>query len=109
MASDRNNVKRITLNGDLSMVGVKEQFSLLAKYVARPAEAAAAGCERTPHEIDLTGIQGLDACGCQLLAAFLGNLKQRGVEAYSFKLNDTYREKIHSLGFDDELFARDCA
>lgn len=110
MASERDNVHRVIIDGDLSMVGVKEQFSLLAQYAGRMAETVSAGFEQcTLHEIDLTGVQALDACGCQLLATFLRILKKCGIEACSLKLSDTYREKIHSLGFDNELLARDCA
>ena len=110
MAMDRDDVNRIALNGDLSMIGVTEQFPLLAQYLARSAEIQTVGRDQCPsYEIDLTGVQALDACGCQLLAAFLRDLRQRGAEVFSLKLSDEYREKIHSLGFDNELYAGECA
>ena len=102
---DRNDMNRITLTGDLSMGGVKEQYRLLEQYAISHAEAVTAGREQhTPVEIDLTGVQELDACGCQLLAVFLDNFRQRGAEVCSFKLNDAHRMKIHNLGFDDKIF-----
>lgn len=110
MTMDRNDVSRIALNGDLSMIGVTGQFPLLAQHLAAPVENQSAGHEKClSYEIDLTGVQALDACGCQLLAAFLRNLRKRGAEVFALKLSDEFREKIHSLGFDDELFARECA
>ena len=106
---DWNDVNRITLTGDLSMAGVKEQHQLLEQHAVRLAEAVAAGREQNaPLEIDLSGVQELDACGCQLLAAFLNNLRQRGTTACSFKLDEAYRMKIHDLGFADEIFNGGC-
>lgn len=101
---DRFDVNRISLSGDLSMVGVTEQFPLMAQFLAEPAAAVSTDRQRS-HEIDLTGVQVIDACGCQLLAAFIYNLRKRGVEVFTFKLTDDCREKIHTLGFDDELYA----
>ena len=109
MAEDRDGVNRIVLNGDLSMVGVTEQFPLLAQYLAKLATVATNDLEQNlSHEIDLIGLQALDACGCQLLAAFLRNLRQCGAGVL-LKLSDDYRVKIHSLGFDNELLAGECA
>lgn len=107
---DRVNVNRIALNGDLSMMGVTEQFPLLAQYLAGPAEAVTAGYDPClAHEIDLTGVHVLDACGCQLLVAFIRNIRQRGAGEFSFKMTDDCRDVIHNLGFEDELFDRECA
>lgn len=107
---NRDDVNRIALSGDLSMVGVKEQFPLLARYLAGPAESAAALPNRqNSHEIDLTAVEALDACGCQLLAAFIHNLRKSGAAAFSLMLTDDCREIIHTLGFDDELLVGGCA
>jgi anti-anti-sigma regulatory factor len=109
MTMDRNDVNRITLTGDLSLVGVKEQYQPLEQHAVSQAEAVAAGREQNaPLEIDLTGVEELDACGCQLLAVYLNNLRQRGAADCSFKLNDAHRMKIHNLGFDDEIFNGGC-
>lgn len=107
---DRDDMNRISLNGDLSMIGVTEQFPLLAQYLAgTAADVTPSSAQHSPHEIDLTGIQALDACGCQLLVAFVRNLRKRGAVACSFKLTDDCRDIIHTLGFDDELYAGGCA
>lgn len=106
---DRNDVNRIALDGDLSMAGVKERYKILEQHVVSQAEIAAAGREQNmPLEIDLTGVEELDACGCQLLAVFLNNVRQRGATVCSFKLSDAYRMKIHNLGFDDGIFNGEC-
>jgi len=109
MTMDWNDASRITLTGDLSMVGVKEQHQLLKQYVASQAEVVTASRDQClPLEIDLTGVQELNACGCQLLAAFLNNLRQLGATDYSFKLSDANRIKIHNLGFDDVIYNGGC-
>lgn len=107
---DREDVSRIALNGDLSMVGVTGQYPLLAQYLAgSPADIATASDHHAPFEIDLTGVDALDACGCQLLVAFVHNLKKRGAGACSFKMTVACRDIIHSLGFDDEFYPGCCA
>jgi ABC-type transporter Mla MlaB component len=109
MTMDRNDMNRITLTGDLSMVGLKEQYHFMERYAVGQSEALAGGREQNaPVEIDMTGVQELDACGCQLLAVFLNNLRQRGTSVCSFKLDDAHRMKIHNLGFDDEIFNGGC-
>lgn len=106
---DLNNGNRIALDGDLTMVGVIEQFQLLKQYVDSHVDAIAACRDQClPIEIDLTGVQELDACGCQLLAVFIRNLRLRGATEFSFKLSDAERTKIHNLGFDDEIFDGGC-
>lgn len=105
-----DDVSSIALNGDMSMMGVTEQFPFLAQYLAGSAEAAAASPgQQHLHEIDLAGVQALDACGCQLLVAFVRNLRQMGGGVASLKMTDDCREIIHALGFDGELFVGECA
>lgn len=99
---DRCDVNRISLRGDMSMVGVTEQFPLMAQFLAEPA--AVPTDQQRPHEIDLTGVHTIDACGCQLLSAFIHNIRKRGAEVFTFKLTDDCRDKIHTLGFDNELY-----
>lgn len=103
-------VNRISLRGDYSITGVREQIPLLAQHLARAAEIKpdALG-QGHRHEIDLTEVQALDTCGCQLLATLLRNLREQGMEAPVFKISDTHREKIHLLGFDAEIFAGEFA
>lgn len=98
-------VKKITLNGDLSTVGVKEQFSLMLEHIDKMGEFDTSSLDRCfSHEINLSGVNALDACGCQLLAVFIRTLRKRGVKKFSLMLSDDCRKKVHSLGFDDELF-----
>lgn len=108
---DRDSMHKIALSGDLSMVGVTEQFPLMAQYVAGAVEVEAEGhTVHPPIEIDLTGLHALDACGCQLLVAFVRNIRKRaGGVVPCIKLTDSCRGTIHTLGFDDELFAGECA
>lgn len=107
---DQGDLNIISINGDLSMMGVTEQFPLLAQYLAGALESAELPADRRHlHEIDLSGVELLDACGCQLLVAFVRNLRRRGGAVSSFKLTDDCREIIHTLGFEDELSVREGA
>lgn len=107
---DRDCMHKIALNGDLSMIGVTEQFPLMAQYVDGAVEVVAADdAVHLPIEIDLTGIHALDACGCQLLVSFVRNIRKRSAGAPSLKLSDDCRGTIHTLGFGDELLAGECA
>lgn len=101
---DREYASRISLAGDLSMIGVMEQFPLLAQHLAKPAEDVTTSSERhLLHEIDLSRVQVLDACGCQLLVAFVRNLRKRGADVCMHNVTDECREIIRTLGFDGEL------
>ncbi|MDD2271304.1 MAG: STAS domain-containing protein [Desulfuromonadaceae bacterium] len=108
---DRDNMHKIAFNGDLSMIGVTEQFPLMAQYVAGTIDVVSADSDVLPPlEIDLTGVDVLDACGCQLLVAFVRNIRKRGGGVVPcIKLTDSCRGTIHTLGFDDELLAGECA
>jgi len=107
---DRDSMHKIALNGDLSMIGVTEQFPLMAQYVAGAVEVVTAGDAVHPFiEIDLTGVHALDACGCQLLVAFVRNIRKRWGGVPCLKLSDDCRGTIHTLGFGDELLAGECA
>lgn len=100
---------RIRLEGDWSMSGVADQFPRLAELLAspplsRPDRDIRGDASWNRPEIDMTGIESLDACGCQLLTAFLHNLKLTGVTPLLTGISATIGEKIRLLGFD-RLFA----
>lgn len=103
---EQETVTTISINGDMSMGGVREQFSLLSSHLETlPGnDTESARCT-----LDLSGVQALDACGCQLLAAFYHSLSERGATICSLIVNDDYRDKIRTLGFDTELYAGNCA
>lgn len=102
---DRNHAHRISLAGDLSMNGVTEQFPLLSQHLVRSGEVATSPELRLLHEIDLSRVQTIDACGCQLLVAFVRNLRKRGADVSMHHVTDECREIIRSLGFDGELLS----
>lgn len=104
IAMNSNEVNKISIDGDLSMAAVTEKFPVLAEYLA----GSAAAPDQQLYEIDLTGVEALDACGCQLLVAFIHNLKKSGA-ILSLQLSDSCRDIIHNLGFDDDLSVRGCA
>jgi len=51
-------------------------------------------------EIDLAEVSSLDACGCQLLAVFLGQLERHGILAEATRIPPHIMEQIRLLGFD---------
>lgn len=106
---DQCEMHGITLTGDLSLIGVKEQAILMARHMAGPEEMLPdkTGKHRS-HGIDLSGVQALDACGCQLLVLFMRNLRERGVREFSLTLSDDSRSKIRSLGFEETIFSGEC-
>lgn len=61
------------------------------------------GAEPASPELDLTGITGLDACGCQLLASFVCALDRHGIRPLSASMPETIQRTITVLGFDRAL------
>lgn len=95
---------RVCLDGDWSMSGVAERFPLLAKHLSLLSDAFSAKNESTClPEIDLAGLNELDACGCQLLALFIRSLRQFGITPRVTNIPDSFRTKIRFLGFDREF------
>jgi anti-anti-sigma regulatory factor len=99
---------RIPLAGDWSMNGVTHQIPHLVEQLASLSGSLSSKESQTcaaanPPEVVLSGIDELDASGCQLMATFLHNLKQRGVMPLLTDVPDAIKEKIQFLGFGREL------
>lgn len=119
MLEETTETIRIRLEGDWSMSGVADQFPRLAELLAspsicRPERERRPDASRKRPEIDMTGIDSLDACGCQLLTTFLHNLKMTGVTPLLVGISATIGDKIRLLGFGRFLAAhadaaRECA
>lgn len=108
MLKETTKALRVCLDGDWSMSGVAERFPLLAKHLSLLLDSQSNEELQNSQpsglpEIDLAGINALDACGCQLLALFIRNLRQCGVTPRVTNIPDTFRSKIHFLGFDREF------
>jgi ABC-type transporter Mla MlaB component len=100
---------KLTLKGDFSIAGVHEQMPHLLQHLALATAAMPDGADRTlPYIIDLSGVQDLDACGCQLLAVALRTLRKLGIEVFFVNLSDDYRQQIHLLGFAEAIFTGEC-
>jgi len=69
------------------------EFEQLLKAEPRPVRIA----------IDLAGVTCLDACGCQLLAVFLGNLERQGVTVELWGTPLEISQQIRLLGFQEAL------
>lgn len=110
MSTEQDGTNRLILKGDFSIAGVNDQLPLLVEHLTRMAVVAPESFNAAhPYEIDLSDIQALDSCGCQLLATVLRNLRSRGIGMFSLKLGNEHREKIRLFGFADEILAGECA
>ena len=101
MLPDANTPKsRITLLGEWGTAEALDRLDQLAgeSDLLLKAEPRPAGVT-----IDLAGITSLDACGCQLLAVFLGNLKRQGITPELCGSPPELREQIRLLGFLEAL------
>ncbi len=100
--------KKLILQGDFTIAGVNDQIPRLIQQLE---ENETSQSEKLPHalpyEIDLIGIEDLDASGCQLVAAVLHNLRHQGFKEFSFNLSDCNRDKIRLLGFSNEIPVED--
>lgn len=99
---------RILLGGDWSMNGLTQQLPHLVEHLASLPDSNAnkehmKDSRANLAELALVGINEFDASGCQLLAIFLNNLKQRGVMPRIMAIPDAIRKKIQFLGFDREI------
>lgn len=108
MIKETSETFRINLDGDWSMSGVAERFPLLAQHISvlsdsRMSERLQQCPSPSLPEIDLAGVEALDACGCQLLALFIRKLRQCGIPPLVINIPDTFRSKIHFLGFGHEF------
>ncbi|MFH0785281.1 MAG: HD domain-containing phosphohydrolase [Pseudomonadota bacterium] len=109
VTKDQYPVNKFILKGDFSVGGVNEQMPFLIQHLAFETAAMPNRVDRNfPYTLDLSGVQVLDACGCQLLAIFLRALRKQGIEMFSFVLNDYYRKQIQLLGFDEAIFTGEC-
>ena len=105
VTTDKNVANTLTLQGDLSIAGVNEQMPLLIRHLTEKTTAPRDEDDRKlQYDIDLSGVQVLDTCGCQLLAVLLDKLRTQGAETVTFNLSDTHRQQIHLLGFDEAIF-----
>lgn len=102
MMNDTGEISRICLDGDWSMTGVADKFPALYTFLVHLLNPQARPSNITP-EIDLAGVTDFDACGCQLLALFVRSLRQNGIRVQLSNLSDSFKSKIHYLGFDHEL------
>ncbi|WP_129128028.1 STAS domain-containing protein [Geomonas oryzae] len=86
----------ITLDGDCTMERVTDLHALLAERCApltgTPPSAAVV-------HVDLARVTGIDACGCQLLALFLEQLRRQGIAASAENAEPEIRERVELLGF----------
>jgi ABC-type transporter Mla MlaB component len=109
VTKDQYPANKFILKGDFSVGGVNEQMPFLIQHLAFETAAMPNRVDRNhSYTLDLSGVQVLDACGCQLLAIFLRALRKQGIEMFSFVLNDYYRKQIQLLGFDEAIFTGEC-
>jgi anti-anti-sigma regulatory factor len=91
-------MNKIMLQGAWSIGEAAERLRFLAGefdllLVQHPKSAAV--------EIDFAEIESIDACGCQLLAVFLENLKRQNFVPQALRVPPEISEEIRLLGFLD--------
>ena len=91
-ATIQNN--RISLAGDWSTGGIADQYPHILRELAKIATV-----QPTAPELDLSAVSALDACGCQMLAALLGALRQHGLTPASASIPEELRKTIRMMGF----------
>ncbi len=110
MTKDQPAAKKLILRGDFSIAGVSEQMPFLLEHLTGETSAMPKGIDlKLPYTLDLSGVECLDACGCQLLAIVIRALRKQGVEELSSNMNEYCRQQIELLGFAEEIFAGECA
>jgi len=91
----------MTLEGEWSIDRAADLLKLLA------AELALLETDPAPRtaEIDMKAVAEIDACGCQLLALFLENLRRRGITPVPCGIPSPAMDKIELLGFSGAFAA----
>jgi anti-anti-sigma regulatory factor len=90
----------ITLQGEWTLENAADIRTVLAAKLASLQEV-----EERPDSVELqmAEMTGIDACGCQLLAIFLGNLRRDGITPLPCEMTEQVRERIAVLGFSTLL------
>ena len=90
------NAASISLQGEWSLENAADVQTALTAKLASLQEA-----EERPDSVELqmAEMTGIDACGCQLLAIFLGNLRRDGITPLPCGMAEQVRERIAVLGF----------
>lgn len=92
----------MTLEGEWSIDRADDLLKLLAAKLALLLETDPAP---KTAEIDMKAVAELDACGCQLLALFLENLRRRGITPVPCGVPAPAMDKIELLGFSGAFAA----
>jgi len=100
MKSSTNAPAQVLLHGEWTMTQAAERLELLTAELARQLKAKPKPMRAV---IDLTGVSELDACGCQLLAVFLENLKKHDIVPSPCGSTPEIEATIRLLGFAEAL------
>lgn len=92
----------LTLAGDWSVAGIADQWAQVSNYLSRMKQQispAASEATDQPLLLDMSGIETLDACGCQLLAIFVRDMQEIGIATSLSAMPEPIRCIINTLGF----------
>ena len=90
------NDANVTLDGDCTMERAADLHAFLA---GRFASLTGTPTPAAGVRVDMAQVTAIDACGCQLLALFLEQLRRQGIAAAVDGADTEIRERIELLGF----------
>lgn len=100
MGKGRKKEHSVLLAGDWTVEKIAEQRRFLAK-----AETSMKKEPDLPLAVDAGGVASIDTCGCQLLALWLRDVKQRGGRVKVKNITQEMFAYVSLLGFGGELTA----
>ena len=93
---------RIALNGDWSIIGITYRLHELSNHL-KTFSINGKSTASLNLEFCVSGVETIDASGCQLLALFLRHLRQKGFTTTIVNPPDQFRSIVTMLGFGTEL------
>lgn len=98
-------VNKLSLSGDFSIEGVNERHQELLPTVRR-ISIDVITCDNPSElslDIDYSGVEKLDVCGCQLIALFLQQIRRTGLIKIRTSGTEDVQNNIRAFGFGSEI------
>lgn len=93
----------IILGGDWTNIGIIERLSEVCDHLGALLSSRRSNAEPLDSRICLSGVETIDASGCQLLAIFFRHVRQHGLRPIVINLPEDFRLSMELFGFSSEL------